>query len=117
MKDSQPKSMNLPLVNQLLEQTLSQLEVKLPQLEKLESEYWLKLGKYSLNSKLGNQISRDAEAKILLEQEGMLDKYYLLKGEVRTLLTKKEILIEISRNLRSLNMQGNKQEVTNDLPF
>jgi hypothetical protein len=78
------------------------LEKNIPILEKLETEYYGKYYKLLLGSHMGNAGQREAETRLTMQQEPIFEKYLDAKLIVRKLLTKKEILIEICRNLRML---------------
>lgn len=98
--------MTLEKVNDLLLKIMDRIEEELPELEMLEIQYWEVYHKYLLNSNMGNAAQREAEAKerLAIEYPKLKDDYLKKKLDIRILLNKKEILIEVSRNLRSLEM-------------
>lgn len=95
--------MNLIQINTELEKIVKELEAKLPALNDLEYEYQDKYGTFLLTSKWGNAQAREADAKKQCYDSGLTRKYAEAKLEVRMLLTRKEVLFEISRNLRSID--------------
>jgi hypothetical protein len=76
----------------------------IPQLTVLENEYQHKYNDLLLTSQRASQPLREAEASEILRTEEIYEKYQSLKVEVRVLLMRKDIYFEISRNLRSYNM-------------
>lgn len=95
--------MNLLEANKQLEQIMGELEVEIPILTKLEEEYYHRFYDLIVNSPMGNAQAREAYAKEVCRTEGVSEPYLMQKLKVRILLHKKEMIIEISRNLRSLN--------------
>ncbi len=97
--------MFLKEVTEKLAKLVELLTEKIPVLEKVEREYDYEYFKLMLTSNLRTAEAREAEAKLQIKETGLTDKFLDLKTEVRTLLIKKELFIEISKNLRSLNME------------
>lgn len=98
--------MFLKEVTEKLEKLVELLTEKIPVLEKVEREYDYEYFKLMLTSNERTAEAREASAKLQIKETGLTDKFLDLKTEVRTLLIKKELFIEISKNLRSLSMRG-----------
>lgn len=98
--------MNLAQVNDILKLTLDELEEKIPVLEKLEAEWYGKYHRWVVTSMLGTQADRESETRTRLADEGLTEKRDLLKSDVRVLLTRKEVMMELGRNLRALSYAG-----------
>jgi len=94
--------MTLKEANEKMVGVMEELEVLIPQLEKLESEYYGSYYKKLLHAMEKTEGQREASSKLQLAQEPIAEKYLGLKYKVRVLLTTKEMLIEICRNLRVL---------------
>ena len=97
--------MNLKEINTRLGKILEELKIKIPELEKAETKYWYRYYELILSEVVANlstESKREAQAKGLLRQEGLTEKYYDLKLEVRMLLTEKEILFKMADNYRTL---------------
>ena len=92
--------MTLKEANAKMEKVLDELELLIPQLEKLESQYYGSYYKKLLHALERTEAAREASSKLQLAQEPIATEYLDLKYKVRVLLTKKEMLIEICRNLR-----------------
>lgn len=92
--------MNLEQINIELDQISRDLAVKLPQLKDAEMQYNHVFLQSILRSGMGNAQSREAEAKLTCDTEGVLRPYEDIKVDVRTLLNRKECLIEIAKNIR-----------------
>ena len=78
------------------------LKLLLPELDKLEHEYYNNYHGKLLNSGMGTIILKEAEAKQTLALEPIYDKYHNKKIELRILLHEKEILTEVSKNFRAI---------------
>ena len=97
--------MNLKEINTRLGAILAELKIKIPELEKAETKYWYRYYELILSevvSQLSTESKREAQAKSLLRQEGLTEKYYDLKLDVRMLLTEKEMLFKMADNCRTL---------------
>lgn len=94
--------MDLIAVNKKLTDILKSLEEKLPELEKYQVEYDKKYCTFLLNSGMGNAEKREAEAKLMIQQEPIFEKFHSSKLDVRLLLNAKEVYIEVGRNLRNI---------------
>lgn len=87
---------------------MNELTEKIPALEKLESEYYGRYYRFLLQAGESTQAGREASAKLQLRMSedgkspSIFEQYMDLKTDVRILLTKKEMLIEIGRNLRKI---------------
>ena len=96
--------MNLSQVTTQLEKLMAELELEVPKLEELEEKYYARFYELILNSPASNMQGREAYAKEVCRTEGLREPYQLQKLKVRILLTRKEMLFELSRNLRNLNV-------------
>lgn len=96
------ETINLIICNNKLIEIEEKLQNRLPELRKLEEEYENKYFGYLLNSPMGNAPAREAEAKLKLQQEPIFREYQDKKLDVRILYSKREMYIEISKNLRAL---------------
>ena len=97
--------MDLRKLNERLGAILAELKIKIPELEKAEFAYnhrYYELILSEVVSQLSTESKREAQAKSLLRQEGLTEKYYDLKLDVRMLLTEKEILFKMADNYRTL---------------
>jgi hypothetical protein len=94
--------MDLKTANDKMILVMEELEVLIPKLEKLETEYYSTYYTKLLHALERTEGQREASSKLQLAQESIAEKYLDLKYKVRVLLTKKEMLIEICRNLRVL---------------
>jgi hypothetical protein len=56
-------------------------------------------------SQSGNQAQRESDAREAMRVEGSSEEYFNLKVDIKILLNEKDILIEISRNLRAIIQQ------------
>lgn len=104
-------------INNALERTLEELEIKIPELDKFEIDYYGKYNRYLLSSPLKTATDREAESQVRLEEGGLKESHAQIRGEVKLLLIRKEVLIEMSRNMRSLNLQNKNKEQGGELPF
>lgn len=95
--------MTLFELNQQMEKLSMDLGVKVRQLNVLELEYQKTYNNLLLTSQRPSQPLREAETQENLRQEEVFVKYWDLKTDVRVLLMQKDMLFEISRNLRSIN--------------
>lgn len=94
--------MNLKQANEKLIETMELLTEKIPAIEKLETQYYQTYYKILLNAPQRSAEGREAHAKLTIQQDEIATQYLDAKYEVRVLLTRKEMLIEICKNLRTL---------------
>ena len=94
--------MKLIELNAKLEKTDEELAVALAKVFPLEVEYTTRYNQLMLHSGMANQTGREAEALETLKQEDIYVKYHEAKLTVKILYSRKDTLIEISRNIRSL---------------
>lgn len=73
-------------------------------LARAQLAYDLRFARLLLESSYGNQPARDAGARIVCNEEGLVEPLENYKFEARRLLTRRETLIVISQNIRSLSM-------------
>lgn len=97
-------------INEALGSTLKELEEKIPLLAEAEGKYYSKYNRYILSSQLKTAADRESETKVQLEDQGFTEPYNQLRTAVKILITRKEILIEMGRNVRNIKMD-------NTLPF
>ena len=86
---------------------MEELENSIPQLEKLETQYYGKYYNLLLHALERTETAREASSKLQLAQDPIAEEYLGLKYKVRVLLTTKEMLIVICANLRTLE-HGNR---------
>lgn len=103
-------------ITEALERVDKELETKIPELEIAEAKYYNKYNRLLLSSQYKTASDREADARVQLEQEGLVEAQAQLRGRVRMLTTRKEILIEMSRNMRYKPMKGGEVP-RGDLPF
>lgn len=103
-------------ITEALERVDLELETKIPELEIAEAKYYNKYNRLLLSSQYKTAQDREADARVQLEQEGLVEAQAQLRGRVRMLTTRKEILIEMSRNMRYKPMKGG-EVAKSDLPF
>lgn len=96
------RNQELERYNKVLQETLDKIVEILPSVEKFESEYNARYFDLLLHSPYGNAPAREAEAKTVCRVEGLEDKYLEAKLQLRILLTRKDFLFEMSRNLRAV---------------
>ena len=102
--------MDLEIINQELKQISKELQEKLPELKLAEYNYNKVYFDSIIKSGMGNAQAREAEAFLTCDQEGVLVPFEELKIIVRTLVTRKECLIEISKNIRITRGNENNTE-------
>jgi len=98
--------MDLDKINDRMEKIILEMSAKLPQLRVSEWKYDKRFYQLILSSGIGNQAGREAEAKLTCDAEGLFSPLADLRGEVRALINEKEMLTEISKNIRSLMMSN-----------
>lgn len=94
--------LNLITINKRLEELVPLIANELKEFAVIEVKYQTRYSQLVRQSGLGYQAGREAEAKEILQVEGLADKYMDKKYLIRSLFAEKDILIEISRNIRSL---------------
>lgn len=93
--------MDLEIINSELNEISIELKTKLPELKKAEYDYNKVYFDAIIKSGMGNAQAREAEAFLRCDQEGVLAPFDELKIIVRTLVNRKECLIEIAKNIRT----------------
>ena len=83
-------------------ETDEQLATALTKLFPLEMTYTTEYNKKMLNSGMSNQTAREAEALEIVKLEPIYEQYLEAKLQVKILYSRKDVLIEISRNMRNL---------------
>lgn len=111
MEDDKPVKVDFTSLEQVtaeMGRVMDYLSALIPKLNDLEDEYYRTYYKYLLQGGESTQATREASAKLqarMTTPEGepsVYDDYQEHKTDVRVLLTRKECLIEISRNLRTI---------------
>jgi hypothetical protein len=97
--------MDLKKISKELDVISKELAKWLPVLKEAEFTYNKVYFKSLLESGLGNKETREAAAWQTCEAEGVLQPFEEAKIEVRTLLNRKECLIEIAKNTRMMRGQ------------
>lgn len=106
--------MDLKETNNKLILVMDRLEKLTPILEKLETEYYQTYYKYLLNAPERSEGAREASSKMMMRNPDNMEhteNYLDVKMEVRNLLMKKEMLIEISKNFRILESRYNTSHI------
>ena len=98
MKDE----INLKTISFKLVETVEMLGKKLSEFYKTELEYTSTYNKNVLKSGMASQPLREAEAMETLKLDPIYEKYHTLKLEIKLLYMRKDIYVEISRNIRNL---------------
>ena len=96
--------MNLIELNEKLEVISEEYPQKIRQLQEAEMKYNLRFWDLLLHSGMGNQASREAEASLVCQEEGLLEPLQILRADVKALYHQKDCFQEISRNLRALQV-------------
>ena len=89
-------------INTKLIETDEQLATALTKLFPLEMTYTTEYNKKMLNSGMSNQTAREAEALEQIKLEPIYIEYHEAKLQVKILYSRKDVLVEISRNMRNL---------------
>lgn len=87
--------------NEELTAITMELQKLVPELDKLESNYYYMYNKYLLTSQLKTATDREAEAKVRLYDEGISEPYKELISTVMILRQRREVIIEICKNMRA----------------
>ncbi len=94
--------MDLLSINKRLGEIKDELPIALKKLAEIEYKYNLHYFNTLQHSPAGSQDRRDSEAILAANTDGLYKPFLDAKIEVRTLINEKEILTEISRNIRSM---------------
>ncbi len=94
--------MDLLKINQRLEELLTELPKAIKTLEEIEYKYQMNYYNSLQHSPMGSQDRRESEAILAANTDGLYKPFLDAKIEVRTLMNEKEMLTEISRNIRSM---------------
>ncbi len=95
--------MNLQEINQRLLELIKVLPPKIKELQKAEYLYARRHAALILQPESGATIvARDAYATSVCDEEGLYSPLADLRGDVKGLYSEKDLLIEMSRNLRTL---------------
>lgn len=94
--------LNLKSINELLVKVDEAITILLPIAREAEVKYQLRFDAVLMDGAYSNQALREAHSRSVCEFEGLYRPMIESKGELRSLWGKKELLIEISRNLRAL---------------
>lgn len=96
--------MNLESANARLLELFNEYEGKAKDLSKLEYTYEMRYSDLYLQSKMGTAALKEAEVRLILHEEKIGSDVADLKGEVRRLYYKQQVLMEYCKNLRALQM-------------
>jgi hypothetical protein len=94
--------LSLSEINKKLIETDEQLATALTKLFPLEMAYTTRYNKLMLNSGMSNQTAREAEALEVVKLEPIYEEYLEQKLQVKILYSRKDVLTEVSRNMRNL---------------
>lgn len=97
--------MDLQQINTELQQISEDLRDLLPALKDAEYKYNKVYFDTIVRSGMGNAEKREAEAFQTCDAAGLLVPFEVLKVDVRTLINRKECLIEIAKNIRMMKGQ------------
>ncbi len=89
------------ITNQLIE-VENEYAIQLRKMLTLEAKYTERYNKLMLNSPMGNQALREAQAIETMRLEPIFNEYKEAQLEQRIIWSKKNTLIEISKNLRTM---------------
>lgn len=98
--------LELPDINKLLVAIDTEITKLLPVAREAEIKYQLRFDRLMLDSIYSNQAQREAHARLTCDQEELYKPMLRSKGDLRELLNKKELLIEMARNIRHLLTNG-----------
>lgn len=87
-------------INKRLEEISEILPKGLAELQRAEYAYQTRFSYLVSHSGMGNAQSREAEALLVCDQEGLYSPLADLRGQCRGLQVEKDCLMEISRNIR-----------------
>lgn len=85
---------------------MDELVEKIPLLAEAEGKYYSTYNRYVLTSQLKTAGDRESETKVRLMDEGLTEPYSALRTAVKVLILRKEILIEMCRNVRNIKMDS-----------
>ena len=94
--------MTLQEANTQLEQLLTSTEIAITNVQPLETKYYVKWYECLKLAGGSNMAKQEAEAKTMMQLEPIYEQYHNAKLELKVLLNKKEILMEICKNLRTM---------------
>lgn len=97
--------MKLKDINKRLEELIPVLTEAYKKEQAAEERYWRKYYQALLQSGMGTVDAKKAEAKMMCDAAGLTDPYLDAQLEVKTLENEKYLLIEIGRNLRSVDKE------------
>ena len=97
-----PEDISLAQVNRSLVKADEELAVALTKLFPLEMQYTTKYNQLMLNSGMGNQTAREAEALEQMKLEPIYLEYHTAKLDVKILYMRLDTLKEVSKNMRNL---------------
>lgn len=83
---------------------------KIELLQKAELAFNLRFSYLIIHSARANQASREAEANLVCQEEGLLEPVQILKADVKKLYFDKECYIELSKNMRILQVDSTHAE-------
>jgi hypothetical protein len=86
-----------------MEELIKVLPVKLKELQVAEYNYDRRYNSLFLQSGMGTIVAKEAEAKSVCDEEGLFSPLADLRGELKALYIEKDLLTEMSRNLRTIS--------------
>ena len=94
--------MTLQEATQSLEELSQKLPQKIKEHQQADTAYMLRFYELTLKSGMGTIVAKEAEANVICNEEGLLQPVQVLRADVKALYSQKDLLIELSRNLRAL---------------
>lgn len=94
--------MTLSQVTEALEVLSIQLPRKIHEHQQADTAYMLRFYELTLKSGMGTIAAKEAEANLTCDQEGLLQPVQVLRADVKAFYAQRDLLIELSRNLRAL---------------
>lgn len=79
-----------------------------------QMKYDTRFARVLIDAPYSNQSARDAHARLVCDEEGLIEPLENYKFQARRLLTERETLIAMSANLRSLLVGYNQNETKNN---
>jgi hypothetical protein len=95
--------MDLNAINARLGELMTLLPEKLKAVQQAEYKYAVREASVFMQSGMATIAAKEKEAKLVCDQEGFYLPLTELRGDVKALLNEKDMLIEMSRNLRTLS--------------
>lgn len=97
--------LNLVKINQILIEIENEIQNNLGTFYEIEAKYLARKYDLLLHSMLGNAPAREAEANLIVQKEPIFNQFMDVKLKMKKLWSKKEMYIELSKNMRALETQ------------